>query len=59
MQYDIAAKVTLERGKEVILTRFLGVEAEQIELTRSLIERSPSAVDQVGQGVPMHTGLQG
>ncbi|MCD6508503.1 hypothetical protein J7M22_18025 [Candidatus Poribacteria bacterium] len=42
MQYDIAAKVTLERGKEVILTRFLGVEAEQIELIEELPEETVS-----------------
>jgi hypothetical protein len=42
MKYDVAAKVVIETGKEVILQRFLGLNADNIQLIEQLPEETPS-----------------
>jgi hypothetical protein len=36
MQYDIASKIVIEKGKEVILRRFLGMDTKEVELIEEL-----------------------
>jgi hypothetical protein len=36
MQYDIASKVVIEKGKEAILRKFLGMDTKKIELIKEL-----------------------
>lgn len=42
MQYDIAAKVVVDRAKEAILRRFLGMEPDSIQLIEALPEETVS-----------------
>ncbi len=42
MKYDIAAKVVMETGKEAILQRFLGLDADSIQIIEQLPEETPS-----------------
>jgi len=42
MQYDIASKIVIEKGKEVILRRFLGIETKNVELIEELPQESVS-----------------
>lgn len=42
MKYDVASKVTIDMGKEVILRRFLGIEPDSIQLLEELPEETVS-----------------
>jgi len=42
MQYDVAAKVVVQHGKEAILRWFLGIDPEEVELIEELPQESVS-----------------
>ncbi len=42
MQYDVASKVVIDMGKEVILSRLLKMELDGVELLEALPEETVS-----------------